>query len=58
MFPSPCILQHYDKFNICTIVTLEKLLGVGSFGGSISHLVHRQGNIFAFSCELDLLSVV
>jgi hypothetical protein len=40
MFPSLGILQHYVKFNICTITTLEKLLDVGSFGGSIDHLAY------------------
>jgi hypothetical protein len=40
MFPSLGILQHYVKFNICTIITLEKLLDVGSFGGSIDHLAY------------------
>ncbi len=42
MFPSLSILHHYVEFNTCTITTLEKLLGVGSFDGSIGHLVHCQ----------------
>jgi hypothetical protein len=42
MFSSPNILQHYAKFDIHTIVMLEKLLGAGSFGGSIGHLVRHQ----------------
>ncbi len=46
VFPSPCILQHCAKFNICTIVMLEKLLGVGSIGVFIDHLIHHQ----FFSC--------
>jgi len=40
VFSSPSILQLYIKFDTCTIVTLEKLLNVGSFGGFISHLAH------------------
>jgi hypothetical protein len=40
MFPSPGILQHHIKFDTCAITTLEELLGQGSFGGSIDHLVH------------------
>jgi hypothetical protein len=39
MFPYLDILQHYVKFDTCTIVTLKKLLGVGFFGGSIGHLI-------------------
>jgi len=42
MFPSLDILQHYVEFNIHTIITLEKLLGAGSFGGSINHLTCHQ----------------
>jgi hypothetical protein len=38
MFPSPCLLKHYIKFDIHTIITLEKLFIAGSFGGSIGHL--------------------
>jgi hypothetical protein len=40
MFPFPSILQHHIEFDTRTITTLEKLLGVGSFGGSIGHLAH------------------
>ncbi len=58
MFPSPSILQHYVKFNTCTIVMLEKVFGVGSFGGSINHLAHCQGIFFASSVKLSLLFVV
>jgi hypothetical protein len=39
MFPSLGILQYYVESNICTTITLEKLLGVGSFGGFINHLI-------------------
>jgi hypothetical protein len=35
-FPSPSILQHYVEFDIHTIFRLEKLFGVGSFGGFVS----------------------
>ncbi len=42
MFPSLGILHHYVEFNTCTITTLEKLLGVGSFDGFINHLVCGQ----------------
>jgi hypothetical protein len=41
MFPSLGILQHYTKFNTHTITMLEKLLGGGSFGGSINHLARH-----------------
>jgi hypothetical protein len=40
VFPSLGILQHYVEFDIHTIVMLEKLLGVGSFGGSTGHLAY------------------
>jgi hypothetical protein len=32
VFPSPCILQHCIEFDIRTIITLEKLLGVDLLG--------------------------
>jgi hypothetical protein len=38
MFPSLSILQHYIKFDIRTIVMLEKLFDATSFGGCIGHL--------------------
>jgi hypothetical protein len=41
MFPFSSILQHYAEFNIHTIAMLEKLLGVGTFGGFINHLTHH-----------------
>jgi hypothetical protein len=41
MFPYVGILQHYVELNTFTIIMLEKLLGAGSFGGSISHLAHH-----------------
>jgi hypothetical protein len=34
------LLQHYAKYDAHTIVTLEKLLGVGSFGTIVGHLAH------------------
>jgi len=58
MFPSLSILQHYTKFNIRTIATLEMLLGVGSFSGFIDHLVHRQAIFLVFSGGLNFLFVV
>ncbi len=39
MFPFLSILQHYVEFNTCTVITLEKSLGVGSFGGSMNDRV-------------------
>jgi len=53
MFPSLNILQHYAKFNNLTIVMLEKLIGVGSFGGSIDHLVHHETTIHASLDEIN-----
>jgi len=58
MFPSLIILQHHVEFNICTIIMLEKILGAGSFGGSINHLTHLQTTLHASSSELDLPSIV
>jgi hypothetical protein len=58
MFPSPSILQHYDGFNTRTIATLEKLLGAGSFGGFIGHLVHCHAILPTFSNGFGLLSIV
>jgi hypothetical protein len=40
LFPFLGILQHYTKFNIHTITTLDKLFGAGSFGGFIDQLAH------------------
>jgi hypothetical protein len=37
MFPFLVILHHYAEFDIHTIIILEKLLGVRSFGGFINH---------------------
>ncbi len=33
------ILYHYVEFDTCIINMLEKLLGVGSYGGYIGHLI-------------------
>jgi hypothetical protein len=52
MFPSLVILQHYVEFNIRTIITLEKLLGVGSFGGYIGHLARCRTTILTSSSML------
>jgi hypothetical protein len=37
---------------------LEKLLGVGSFNGSIDRLTRRQAILLAFSYRFGLLSMV
>ncbi len=58
MFPFPGILQHYVEFVIHTITTLEKLFGVGSFGGYISYLACRQAIFLVFLGELGLPFVV
>ncbi len=58
MFPSSCILQHYVKFDTCTIVTSQKLLCAISFGGSISHLTHYEGTLLAFLGGFSLPFVV
>ncbi len=47
-----CVLVHPRKYFVC------KLLSVGSFGGSIGHLVHRQAILPAFSGRLNLPFVV
>jgi hypothetical protein len=54
VFPSLCILQHYTKFDACTITMLTKLLGLGSFGTIMGHLACRQVTIFTFSGGLSL----
>jgi hypothetical protein len=56
--PSLCILQHYIEFDIRTIALLEKLLGAGSFDGSINHLAHCQAILPTSSNGLGLLFVV
>ncbi len=38
VFLALSILQHYIKFDSCTMVTMEKLLGMGSFGITMGHL--------------------
>jgi len=58
MFPFLGVLQHYAKFNIHTLVTLEKLLGVRSFNGSIGHLAHHQATFPTSSSGLSLCYVV
>jgi hypothetical protein len=42
MFPSLNILQHYVEFDTHSIISLEKLFDVRSFGGFIGHLVCFQ----------------
>jgi len=46
MFQSLGILQHYTKFDTCTITSLEKLLGVGFYGGYINHLSSCHSSCF------------
>jgi hypothetical protein len=58
MFPFLVILQHLIKFDIRIIATLEKLLGVGSFGGSIAHLTHRQTIIPTSLNKFNILFIV
>ncbi len=58
MFPSLCILQHFVEFDTCTIAMLEKLLGAGSFDGSIDHLVHCQAILPTSLNGFGLLFVV
>jgi len=45
-------------FDTRTIATLEKLLGAGSFGGSIDHLARSQTILHVFSNRLNLPFVV
>jgi hypothetical protein len=58
MFPSLGILHQYVELNTCTITTLEKLLGVGSFDGFISHLVHGYATFLVSSSGRNLPFVV
>jgi hypothetical protein len=58
MFPPLNILQHYIEFDTRTIVTLEKLLGVRSFGGSIGHLAHCQAIFLTSLGMIGLRSVI
>jgi hypothetical protein len=51
-------LHHYAKFDICTIVTLEKIFCVGSFGGFIGHLAHCQTIFPTFSNGFDIFSMI
>jgi hypothetical protein len=58
MFPFLSILQHYAEFNICTITTLEKLFGVGSFGVFIGHLTCHQAILLVFLGKLGFLFII
>jgi hypothetical protein len=58
MFPFPSILQHYVEIDIHTIARLEKLFGVGSFGGSSSQPACHQAIFPAFSSGLGFPSIV
>jgi hypothetical protein len=42
IFSSPNIVQHYVKFNLHAITTLEKLLDMRSFDTIMDHLVCHQ----------------
>jgi hypothetical protein len=42
LFPSLGILQRYIEFDARTTTMLKKLLGPGSFGTTMGHLVHCQ----------------
>ncbi len=55
MFQFLGILQHYTKFDTCTITSLEKLLGVGSYGGYINHLTCHHAILLASSSGFSLL---
>jgi hypothetical protein len=54
VFPSLGILQHYTKFDACTITMLENLLGLGSFGTTMDHLACRQVTLPTSSGGLGL----
>jgi hypothetical protein len=58
MFPSLNILQQYFKFDTCTILTLEKLFGVRSFGGFINHLACHQTTLLASLGGFNFPSIV
>jgi hypothetical protein len=58
MFSFLDILKHYIEFDIRTIITLEKLFGVGSFNGSINDLVCHQAIFLASLDGVGLLSIV
>ncbi len=51
-------MQHYTKFDVHTIVMLEKLLGSRSFGTIVGHLVRHQIILHVFSRGLGLPSMV
>ncbi len=52
------ILLHYVELDTCTITTLEKLLGAGSFNGSINHLAHYWATFLSFLGRFGLLFLV
>jgi hypothetical protein len=49
VFPSLGILQHYTKFDACTIVMFKKLLRSRSFGTIVGHLACHQVILLFFS---------
>ncbi len=58
LFPSLGILEHYAKFDTRTIITLEKLLGARSFGGSTKHLTHHRYILHVSPGEFNLPSII
>jgi hypothetical protein len=58
VFLFPSILQHYIKFNTCTIAMLGKLLGARSFGGFINHLAHHQATLLISLGKLGLIFII
>jgi len=58
MFPFLGILQLYVKFNTRTIITLENLFGVGSFGVSIGHLIYHQAILFVFPSRINFFFII
>jgi len=55
MFLSLSILHHYFEFNTYTIITLEKLIGVGSIDGSINHLIHGHATFLVSFLPLSCI---
>jgi hypothetical protein len=58
VFPSIGILQHYTKFDVRTIVMLDKLLGSKCFGTIMGHLAYCQVIFHVSSKGLGLPSMV
>jgi hypothetical protein len=58
MLPFLGILQHYVKFNIRTIIMLEKCFGVRPFSGFIGHLNRCHAIFLVFLGGFGLLFMV